>query len=77
MWDVCMQTAMQCTFSQFLATVQMYMGDVCMQAAMPHLLESKGAIVNISSVMSRQYLPAQIAYNASKAMQDSVRAMPI
>lgn len=45
-----------------------------MQAALPHLVESRGAVVNISSVMSTQHIPAQIAYNASKAMQDAVGA---
>ena len=45
-----------------------------MLAALPHLVESQGAIVNISSVMSTQHVPAQIAYNASKAMQDAVGA---
>ena len=43
-----------------------------MQAALPYLVESRGAVVNISSVMSTQHIPAQIAYNASKAMQDAV-----
>lgn len=39
---------------------------------MPHLMESQGAVVNISSVMSTQHMPGQIAYNACKAMQDAV-----
>ena len=43
-----------------------------MQAALPHLIESQGAVVNISSVMSTKCVPAQIAYNTSKAIQDAV-----
>lgn len=43
-----------------------------LQAALPHLVKSRGNIVNMSSMMSQTYKTIQMAYNASKAMEDAV-----
>jgi len=42
------------------------------QAALPHLIKSKGTIVNMSSMMSQTNKTIQMAYNASKTMEDAV-----
>ena len=43
-----------------------------LQAALPHLIKSKGTIVNMSSMMSQTNKTIQMAYNASKSMEDAV-----
>ena len=43
-----------------------------LQAALPHLMKSRGNIVNMSSMMSQTHKTIQMAYNASKAMEDAV-----
>ena len=48
------------------------LSDAARQAALPHLAKSKGNIVNMSSMMSQTYKTIQMAYNASKAMEDAV-----
>lgn len=45
------------------------------QAALPHLRKSRGNIVNMSSMMSQTYKTIQMAYNASKAMEDAVHCV--
>ena len=51
---------------------------VCvMQAALPHLVKSKGSIVNMSSMMSQTNKTIQMAYNASKAMEDAVSMLTL
>ena len=45
---------------------------VCMHAAMPHLLKSKGNIVNVSSVNGQQSFQGCMAYCASKAAVDQM-----
>ena len=49
--------------------------NLFLQAALPHLIKSKGNIVNMSSMMSQTYKTVQMAYNASKAMEDAVRCL--
>lgn len=45
-----------------------YMGVVyCTQAALPHLKQSRGVIVNVSSVAGLIGTPSAVAYSASKA----------
>ncbi|MFN8062256.1 MAG: glucose 1-dehydrogenase [Vicinamibacterales bacterium] len=41
-----------------------------MRAAVPHLLETKGCIVNVSSVNGMRVFPNVLAYNVSKAALD-------
>ena len=43
-----------------------------LQAALPHLIKSRGNIVNMSSMMSQTNKTIQMAYNASKSMEDAV-----
>ena len=43
-----------------------------MQAALPHLKKSKGTIINMSSMMSQINKTAQMAYSASKSIEDAV-----
>ena len=45
---------------------------LCMQAAMPHLLQTKGNIVNVSSVNAQQSFQGCMAYCASKAAIDQM-----
>ncbi|KAL0044428.1 hypothetical protein WJX82_006022 [Trebouxia sp. C0006] len=45
---------------------------IMMQAALPHLIKSRGTIVNMSSMMSQTNKTIQMAYNASKTMEDAV-----
>jgi NAD(P)-dependent dehydrogenase (short-subunit alcohol dehydrogenase family) len=41
-----------------------------MRAAAPHLIETRGAIVNVSSVNGMRVFPNLLAYNVSKASLD-------
>lgn len=45
---------------------------IMMQAALPHLIKSRGTIVNMSSMMSQTNKTIQMAYNASKSMEDAI-----
>ncbi|KAL3148701.1 hypothetical protein ABBQ38_014114 [Trebouxia sp. C0009 RCD-2024] len=45
---------------------------IMMQAALPYLERNKGTIINMSSMMSQTNKTAQMAYNASKSMEDAV-----
>ena len=59
-----------CNIIMMLHFINGYILYLSFQACIPHLLETKGNIVNVSSVTGLRAFPGVVAYNMSKVLMN-------